>query len=129
MKFSLFNLSRVYAQIGVVWMELLQLGDGWKSVKLGVDVWLDLCDLVPTLRLKRSQCVSHCRLRGVDDTGVRDCVGHHRWIILKKWVPQWGMASSRLKRKGRGFLCGRERGSTVGRGRGIHNRSWKSHPV
>ena len=45
------------AQIGVLWMELLRLRDGGKSVKLGVDVSLALSDLVPTLRLKKRQCV------------------------------------------------------------------------
>jgi hypothetical protein len=38
-------------------MELLRLRDGGKSVKLGVDVSLALSDLVPTLRLKKLQCV------------------------------------------------------------------------
>ena len=38
-------------------MELLRLRDGGKSVKLGVDVSLALSDLVPTLRLKKRQCV------------------------------------------------------------------------
>jgi hypothetical protein len=47
----------VFAQIGVVWMELLWLGDGGKIVKLGVDLKLVLSELVPTLRLKKSQCV------------------------------------------------------------------------
>jgi hypothetical protein len=57
-KFVLFNLIRAYcAQIGVVWMELLSLRDGGKSVKLGVDVSLALSALVPRLRLKRSGCV------------------------------------------------------------------------
>ena len=57
-QFVLFNLIRAYcAQIGVLWMELLRLRDGGKSVKLGVDVSLVLSDLVPTLRLKKRQCV------------------------------------------------------------------------
>jgi hypothetical protein len=57
-QFVFFNLIRVdYAQIGLVWMELLRLRDGGKSVKLGVDVSLALSDLVPTLRLKKRQCV------------------------------------------------------------------------
>jgi hypothetical protein len=46
-----------YAQIGLVWMELLRLGDRGKRVKLGVDVRLVLSALVPRLRLKRDQCV------------------------------------------------------------------------
>jgi hypothetical protein len=41
----------------VLWIEVLRLGDGGKSVKLGVDVSLALSDLVPTLRLKKRQCV------------------------------------------------------------------------
>jgi hypothetical protein len=45
------------AQIGLVWMEVLRLGDGGKGVKLGVDVTLALSKLTPTLRLKRNQCV------------------------------------------------------------------------
>jgi hypothetical protein len=58
MQIVLFNLIRAYyAQIGLVWMELLRLRDGGKSVKLGVDVLLALSDLVPTLRLKKRQCV------------------------------------------------------------------------
>jgi hypothetical protein len=57
-QFVLFNLIRAYCeQIGVLWMELLRLRDGNKSVKLGVDVSLALSDLVPTLRLKKRQCV------------------------------------------------------------------------
>jgi hypothetical protein len=47
----------VYPQIGLVWMELLRLGDGGKSVKLGVDLTLALSALAPTMRLKKSQCV------------------------------------------------------------------------
>jgi hypothetical protein len=38
-------------------MKVLRLRDGGKSVKLGVDVSLALSDLVPTLRLKKRQCV------------------------------------------------------------------------
>ena len=38
-------------------MELLRLRDGGKGVKLGVDLSLALSDLVPTLRLKKRQCV------------------------------------------------------------------------
>jgi hypothetical protein len=38
-------------------MELLRLRDGGKSVRLGADVSLVLSDLVPTLRLKKRQCV------------------------------------------------------------------------
>jgi hypothetical protein len=57
-QFVLFKLIRAYyAQIGVLWMELLRLRDGGKSVKLGVDVSLALSDLLPTLRLKKRQCV------------------------------------------------------------------------
>jgi hypothetical protein len=54
-QFAVCNLTRVCAQIGLVWMGLLQLGDGAKGVKLGVDVSLALSDLVPTLRLKKRQ--------------------------------------------------------------------------
>jgi hypothetical protein len=58
MQFVLLFLIRAHcAQIGVLWMELLRLRDGGKSVKLGVDVSLALSDLVPTLRLKKRQCV------------------------------------------------------------------------
>jgi hypothetical protein len=56
-QFALLNLVRVYPQIGLVWMELLRLGDGGKSVKLGVDLTLALSALAPTMRLKKSQCV------------------------------------------------------------------------
>ena len=57
-QFVLSHLIRAYcAQIGMLWMELLCLRDGGKSVKLGVDVSLALSDLVPTLRLKKRQCV------------------------------------------------------------------------
>jgi hypothetical protein len=53
-----FCLIHAYgAQIGLVWIELLRLGDGGKRVKLGVDVTLDLAELVPTLQPKNSQCV------------------------------------------------------------------------
>ena len=54
---SACTLSRVCAQIGLVWMELLRLGDGGKRLKLGVDLTPVLSELVPTLRLKKSQCV------------------------------------------------------------------------
>ena len=53
---ALSDLIRAHrAQIGLVWMEVLRLGDGDKRVKLGVDVTLALSALVPTLRLKGSQ--------------------------------------------------------------------------
>ena len=45
------------AQIGLVWMELMRLGDGGKRLKLGVDLTPVLSELVPTLRLKKSSYV------------------------------------------------------------------------
>ena len=55
-RFALSDLIRAHcAQIGLVWTEVLRLGDGDKRVKLGVDVTLALSALVPTLRLKGSQ--------------------------------------------------------------------------
>jgi hypothetical protein len=45
-------------------MELLRLRDGGKGVKLGADVSLALSDLVPTLRLKKRQCVRERAAQG-----------------------------------------------------------------
>jgi hypothetical protein len=57
-QFTLSNLICVYCtQVGLVWMELLLLGDGGKLVKLGVDLKVLLSELVPTLLLKKSGCV------------------------------------------------------------------------